>query len=430
MLRESKSVLSKYTASGKGEIHVLLRASWLACLMIWVVCAAQAENWPAWRGPRGDGTSLEKNPPTRWSATENIVWKTPIPGLGHSSPIIWGDRIFLTTAINESQERVLLCLERKSGMVTWQQTVLKASLEAKNNENSYASSTPVTDGELVYVTFLQEKEVVVAAYDFSGKQLWLARPGTFYSQWGFSHTPVLFEDKVIVVCDSKGENFIVALNRKDGQVAWKTPRTSPSQSYSAPLIREMAGRTQMIVSGNKAATSYDPKTGKLLWVVDMASSDSVVTPVYNERAGLVLTSSSWPDKILMAIKPDGEGNVTTTKVAWSGKGGAPYVPSPLSVEGLFFTAANNQEGHCFDAATGNILWHEAMGKHHASPVLANGLVYFLNDDGVAHVVKAASKYELVARNEIGEKTYASLVFSEGQVFLRSFKNLYCIGAGK
>lgn len=391
---------------------------------------AQAENWPAWRGPRGDGTSLEKNPPTRWSATESIVWKTPIPGLGHSSPIVWGDRIFLTTALTDSQERMLLCLDRKAGKALWQQTVLRAPLEAKNNENSYASSTPATDGQRVYVTFLQEKDVVVAAYDFAGKQVWLTKPGTFYSQWGFSHTPALFEDKVIVVCDSKGENFIVALNRVDGKVAWKTPRENPSQSYSAPLIREMAGRAQMIVSGNKAVTSYDPRTGKRLWVVDMASSDSVVTPVYNERTGLVLSSSSWPDKILVAIKPDGEGNVTQTKVAWSTKTGAPYVPSPLSVDHLFFTVANNNEAHCFDAATGNVLWHEPMGRHHASPVLADGLVYFLNDDGVAHVVKAAGKFELVARNEIGEKTYASLVFSDGQMFLRSFKHLYCIGAEK
>jgi outer membrane protein assembly factor BamB len=292
--------------------------------------------------------------------------------------------------------------------------VLRAPLEAKNNENSYASSTPTTDGQRVYVTFLDNKDVIAAAYDFSGKQLWLVRPGGFKSQWGFSHTPVLFEDKMIIVCDSKGENFIAALSRADGRTLWKVQRDNPSQSYSAPLIREMAGRMQMIVSGNKAVTSYDPRTGKLLWRVAASSSDSVVTPVYNERAGLVLTSSSWPDKILMAIKPDGQGNITREKLAWSTKNGAPYVPSPLSADHFFFTAANTKEAHCFEAATGNILWREPMGVHHASPVSANGLVYFLNDDGVAHVVKAAASYELVARNEIGEKTYASLAVSDGQ----------------
>lgn len=401
---------------------LMLTAAWAG--------SAQAENWPGWRGPRGDGTSLEKNPPLRWSAAENIVWKTPIPGLGHSSPIIWNDRIFLTTAQPENQERLLLGLDRQTGRVLWQKTVLRAPLEAKNKENSYASSTPATDGQRVYVTFQEEKTVVAAAYDFAGKQVWLERPGGFYSQWGFCHTPVLFEDKVIVVCDSKGENFMVALNRADGQIAWKVARDNPSQSYSAPLIGEMAGRTQMIVSGNKSVTSYDPRTGKMLWRVDASSSDSVVTPVYNERAGLVLTSSSWPDRILMAIKPDGQGNVTRDKLVWNTKAGAPYVPSPLSVDGCFFTAANNKEAHCFDAATGEILWHEPMGPHHASPVYAAGRVYFLNDDGVAHVVKAGPKYELLARNEIGEKTYASLAISGGQIFLRTFEHLYCIGGTK
>jgi outer membrane protein assembly factor BamB len=308
--------------------------------------------------------------------------------------------------------------------------VVRSPLEAKNNENSYASATPGTDGEKVYVTFLDGVDVVVAAYDFSGKQLWLVRPGRFKSQWGFCHTPVLFEDKVIVVCYSKGENFVVAVSRADGHIVWKTVCENPTQSYSPPLIRQMAGRVQMITPGNKAVTSYDPRTGKMLWRVEVSSSDSVVTPVYNERTGLVLTSSSWPDKVLMAIKPDGQGNIPREKLAWSTKNGAPYVPSPLSADHFFFTAANNKEAHCFEAATGNILWHEPMGVHHASPVSANGLVYFLNDDGVAHVVKAAASYELVARNEIGEKTYASLAISEGQILLRGFKNLYCIGAGK
>jgi len=159
---------------------------------------ACAENWPGWRGPRGDGTSLEKEVPTRWSSTENVVWKTAVSGEGHSSPVVWNDRVFLTTGLPERQERALLCFDRGTGGALWQQTVIQAPLEAKNGENSYASATPVTDGEKIYVTFLDREEVVVAAYDFAGKQLWLARPGRFQSQWGFSHTPRLFEDKVIV----------------------------------------------------------------------------------------------------------------------------------------------------------------------------------------------------------------------------------------
>lgn len=399
------------------------------CCALLTAGVSSAENWPAWRGPRGDGTSLEQHVPTTWSATNNIAWKTPVPGFGHSSPVIWGERLFLTTALRESEERCLFCFERNTGKLLWRQTVLRAPLESKNPENSYASSTPATDGERVYVTFLDQKDVVVAAHDFTGKQLWLVRPGQFYSQHGFSHTPILFDDKVIIDCDSKGENFIVALARTDGRTLWKIQRENPTQSYSAPLIRQMAGRLQMVVPGNKAVTSLDPQSGRVLWSVDGPSDDSVITPVYSEKTGLVLSCSSWPKRVLLAIKPDGAGNVTNTKIAWTSADGAPYVPSPLSAGDWFFTSSfASREAFCFEAATGKILWREKMGLHHASPILASGLVYFLNDDGVAHVVKAGPTFELVARNELGEKTYASPAVSEGRLFLRGFQNLYCIGA--
>jgi len=399
----------------------------LLCLLILSTNLASAENWPCWRGPRGDGTSLETDTPTHWSGTENVAWKTPVPGEGHSSPIIWENRIFLTTAFRETQERALLSLDRKSGAVLWQQAVFSAPLEAKNNENSFASATPAIDNEKVYVTFLDTDEVVVAAYDHEGKKLWLARPGRFKSQWGFSHTPLLFEDKVIVACYSKGENFVVALSRADGHTVWKTKCETPTQSYSAPLIREMAGRFQMVTPGNKAVTSYDPRTGKMLWVVDGLADDSVITPVYHEKAKLVLSCTSWPNKVLMAIQPDGEGNVTSSKVAWKTTEGAPYVPSPIAVGDWFLTSSFvGKAAYCYEAASGEILWKEPIGLHHASPVTANGLVYFLNDDGVMHVLKAGPKFELVARNELGEKTYASPALSGNQVFLRGFKNLYCI----
>jgi outer membrane protein assembly factor BamB len=398
------------------------------CLLSLAGSFAYAENWPCWRGPRGDGTSLEKEPPTRWSSTENVAWKTSIPGLGHSSPIIWDGRVFLTTGLKETQERILLSFDRKTGAELWRQTVLRCPLEAKNDENSYASATPTTDGERVYVTFLDGVDAVIAAYDFSGKQLWLVRPGSFQSQWGFCHTPVLFESKVIVVCYSKGENFVVAVSQADGHTVWKTAGVDPTQSYAAPLIQKLAGRFQMIAGGNKAVTSYDPATGKVLWVADGPSEDFVATPVYHEKTGLVLGCSSWPNRVLVAIKPDGEGNVTSSKVAWKTPEGAPYVPSPIAVGDWFFTSSfNGKAAHCYEAATGKVLWKEPMGLHHASPVSANGLVYFLNDDGMTHVVRAGATYELVARNELGEKTYASPALSGNQIFLRSFKALYCIG---
>jgi outer membrane protein assembly factor BamB len=259
----------------------------------------------------------------------------------------------------------------------------------------------------------------------------MVRPGQFFSQWGFSHNPLLYEDKVIVDCDSKGENFIVALNRVDGRTLWKVQRENGTQSYSAPLLRKMAGRDQLVVPGNKAVTSYDPQNGRMLWFAKGPSEDFVATPAYNEKANLVLGCSSWPKRILVALRPDGEGDVTASHVAWSTAEGAPYVPSPVSVGDWFFTAGfATKEAFCYEAATGKILWHEKMGLHHASPVTAEGRVYFLNDDGVMHIVKAGPAFELVARNELGEKTYASPTVSGGQLFLRGFKNLYCIGEAR
>jgi outer membrane protein assembly factor BamB len=184
----------------------------------------------------------------------------------------------------------------------------------------------------------------------------------------------------------------------------------------------------MVVPGNKAVTSLDPRNGHEFWISDGPSEDCVITPVYNERAGLVLSCSSWPKRVLQAIKPDGEGNVTGSKVVWSSTEGTPYVPSPISVGDCFFTCGfETKETYCFEAATGKILWHEKTGLHHASPVSANGLVYFLNDEGVAYVVKAGPKFELVARNELGERTYASPAISASQIFLRGSRNVYCIG---
>jgi len=412
---------------------VATRLAVLAVLGFTAQFPASGENWPGWRGPRGDGTSLETDVPAKWSGTDNVAWKTPIPGSGHSSPIVWGDRVFLTTGIVTTQSRVLLSIDRKTGKILWQKTVINAPLENKHAENAYASSTPVTDGEQVYVTFLDGKDVVVAAYDFVGEQKWISRPGKFDSNWGFCHSPVLLDDKVLIACCGKTSGVIAALSRTEGKKIWCVEPKNPVQSFSAPLIGEMSGRVQMIVPGNAAISSYDPKDGKGLWTMDGPSKEFVVTPVFNAKAGLILAASSWPARFLVAIEPDGHGNVTASKVAWKTKDGAPYVSSPIAVGDYFLSSSFDGKKSlcCLDAATGRLLWkHEDVGMHHASPVAANGLVIFLNDDGVAHVVKAGPTFELLARNELGEKTYASPAISGGQIFLRSFDNLFCIGPAK
>jgi outer membrane protein assembly factor BamB len=253
--------------------RVLLIGVLLVCLN-----AAHAENWPCWRGPRGDGTSLDENVPTQWDAATNVVWKTAVPGIGHASPIVWGDRIFTATAAGETKDRVLLCFDRNTGEMLWQKTVLQASLERVHRDNSYASGTPATDGEKVYVSFLDGPDVVVAAYDFSGNQVWLVRPGTFSSPHGYSCSPVLYKDKVIINGSSKKDAFVVALSRQDGRVLWNLPLEKPALSYSTPLIGEMAGRAQMIFCGNKSVAGYDPEDGSRIWWVDGPSDEFVATP--------------------------------------------------------------------------------------------------------------------------------------------------------
>ena len=191
---------------------------------------ALAENWPGFRGPRGDGSSTEKALPLRWSAADNIAWKVSIPGRGHASPIVWGDRIFVVSAVPETEERVLLCLDRRTGKTLWQRAVLKAPLEELHRLNSHASSTPLTDGERVYVSFLDRDRMFIAAYDFAGKQLWAVHPGPFASKHGYCSSPILYKDRVIVNGDHDGEGFLVALDRRTGKTVWKTARPNNPRS--------------------------------------------------------------------------------------------------------------------------------------------------------------------------------------------------------
>jgi len=388
---------------------------------------ARGESWPGWRGPRGDGTCVEQGIPTRWDSA-GVLWKTEIPGKGHASAIIWGDRVCTATALPATKERVLVCLDRISGKILWQQTVVQGPLENINKENSYASGTPATDGERVYVVFRVGDDIVAAAHDLmTGKPLWLVHPGTHTGEWGFSNEPVLFKDKVIIDGDSKGDSFLVALSRKTGETLWRAKRTHEGISYSAPLIREMAGRTQLIQCGDRCVASFDPETGEQFWTVDGPSQEFVATPVYSEKAGLVFVSSSWPKQVLLAIRPDGAGDVTGTHVVWKDSRGAPYVPS-LIVAGDFLLSVNNGgTAFCYEAATGRVLWQEKLGRHHASPVLIDGLVFFINDDGQVNVVKPGPRFERVAQYELGEPCYASPAISDGQVFLRTFKHLLCLG---
>ena len=396
----------------------------LGTMFIAAACGrALGENWPAWRGPRGDGTSLEKNVPVEWSATRNIVWKVPVPGKGHASPVVWGERIFIVTALR--QQRLLLCLSRSNGDILWQRVVLEAPLEKLHSLNSHASSTPATDGEKVYVSFLDHDKMSIAAYDFAGNQMWSVRPGVFSSMHGYSSSPIIWKDKIIVNGDHDGPAYIVALERATGKTIWKTPRPNITRSYCTPIIRHIDGRNQMILSGNLCVASYDPDTGAQHWIIDGPTEQYVASLVYNGE--LLFMTCGFPGHFIQAIRPDGRGNVTKTHVAWQKEKDCSYVPSPISVGPYFLVVSDTGVATCFEAKNGKSLWRQRIGPHYsASMVTANGLAYFLSDKGIMTIVRPGPQFEVVAHNDIGEAMRASPAISDGQMFLRGVKHLYCI----
>jgi len=406
-----------------------------------------AENWPQWRGPRLDGTSQDTGFPV--SADGNMTWKVELPGSGHASPSVWNDRLFIAAAVAESEQRVLICLDRATGKTLWQSNVLKAPIESIHRLNSQASSTPATDGERVFTAFLDNTEteatrkansgrvigkgevpkgtVVISAHDFDGKPLWQVRPGLFSSKHGFCSSPVVFEDKVIVNCDHDGDGYIVALAKTDGKELWRIERPNHTRSYCVPLIRDIGGRTQMVLSGTLCVTSYDPRTGKLLWIIEGPTEQFVASLVFSEQTGLLYMTGGFPEHHLLAIKPDGSGNVTNTHIVWRTNKGVAYVPSPMIQGEHFLIVSDSGIGHCFDAKTGDILWEERLREHHASLASAEGHVYFINDFGTLRTVKPGKSYQVIAESELGEKVFASPALSEGQIFIRGEQSLICLG---
>lgn len=411
-----------------------LGCCWLVALLV-ASSNARAENWPCWRGPRGDGTSHEQDVPAAWDGTTgvNIAWKTEVPGTGHASPVIWDDRIFLASCVEEEHDRILLCLDRRTGTTLWQKSVLRSPLEKKHHLNSYASSTPATDGELIYVTFLEASQtgvaegarMTVAAYDLDGNQRWLVRPGPFSSVHGYCSCPVLFENTVIVNGDHDGDAYLLALDRRTGDTVWKVPRENKTRSYSTPIIRTIDGRCQMILSGSKSVASYDPRDGSRHWIIDGPTEQFVASVVYND--GLIFLTAGFPEHHILAIRPDGYGNVTDTHIAWRTTENTSYVPSPIAVGDYFLVVSDEGIGSCY-RSNGRRVWKKRMGPHFSASLLsAAGLVYFLSDEGVTTIVRPGDRYEEVAKNTLGEACYASPAVSQRQIFLRGEKHLYVIG---
>lgn len=395
---------------------------------------AHAEDWPGWRGPRADGTVAETGFPLNWSDTQNVRWKTELPGTGHSSPVVSKGKVFVAGCVEAEKKRVLYCADRATGKILWERVSVVSELEKKHNENSFASSTPACDGEHVYITFWDRPHMRVYCYDYAGNLVWEKTPGEFQSQHGFCSPPVLYKDLVIFNGDQdapKGKTaFIVALDRKTGEEKWRADRPNKLRSYCPPVVIEAAGKKQLVLTGSKCVSSYDPDSGAQNWIIDGPTEQFVSSMVLHQ--GVLLMTAGFPQHWVMAIDPSGKGNVTKTHVLWSKQNEGGYVPSPVAHDGKLFLVDDRGVASCWDVKTGKQYWKERLsGKgHHASAVAADGRVYFVSDEGVTFVVKASAEFEVLAKNALGDRVFASPAFSDGEIFLRGAKHLWCISEKK
>ena len=397
-----------------------------------LVLPISAADWSQFRGPGGDGHAADANPPTEWDRTRNVTWRKEIPGLGWSSPVVGEGKIFLTTAVPSERDQSLraLCLDARTGDVLWNVEVFKqdgGEAPTIHKKNSHASPTPVVDGGSVFVHFGHMGTACLNAKD--GTRVWTQQSLRYNPVHGNGGSPILARDRLCFSIDGTDKQEIVALERKTGKIAWRTPRNLSVQkpfSFSTPLIITANGREQVISAGSGVVMSLDPTTGKELWRVRYGSGYSVVPrPVYGN--GLVYLSSGYEAPLVYAIRPGGTGDVTSTHVAWKTKAGAPRNASPLLVGDALYLADDLGLVTCLDARTGKERWNERVGRaFSASPILAGGLMYFLDEDGLATVVKPGASYEEIARNKMDERALASFGLDGNALLLRTEKALYRI----
>jgi outer membrane protein assembly factor BamB len=382
-------------------------------------------DWPCWRGEAGTNHSLSRDPPTEWSDSKNVVWRADIPGLGHASPCLMRDRIFLASADEKAETQFLVCLDRHTGKQLWSTTLHQGNLPAKNEKNSHASATPATDGQRVYVLMANVDQLWAFAVDFTGKLVWRMSIGNFKHANGYGSSPVLFKDLVIAANDNEIDPSITALDRLDGHVVWKIQRPT-SDNSATPIVANVAGRPQLLINGAKAAVSYDPAAGSEIWRVNHTTEVAACTMAFDDLC--VYASGNVPDKLMLAIRADGHGDVSSSNILWSTSEGNTYVPSPLICGDRLFAVIDSGVAYCRDSRSGDVIWkHRLGGSFFASPVAAGEYVYATSELGVTHVFRSADKYELVAKNDIGQACLATPVICNGQLFLRTESSLFCIG---
>ena len=413
-----------------------MRIRHLLVLLMLGVSPVQGENWSRFRGPNGQGISSETDLPVRWTSDDNVLWKTPIPGSGWSSPIVFGQHIFLTTATEEGAVCRVICVDRANGQVRWNREVHRQVPGSKRQQNSYATPTPVTDGERVYAVFY---DGTVVAVDYDGDLAWKNSDVDFYSLHGLGASPLLVNGQLVMPFDgsSREENqvgwkvpwekaLVLSLDARSGDVRWKGLRGKSRVGHVTPILAESG--SQIVSAGGDQVQGFDVKSGKLLWSVYSQGEGVTPSPVVGE--GLIFTSSGFEAPTIRAIQlAQSDDQTVHAEVAWEQTRGVPVLPSPLYVKPYLYTITRDNILHCLQGSSGEVIWQRRLNApHSASPVFADGRIYVLSEEGVTLVLRPGSRYDEIARNPLGEQCLASMAVSQGKFYIRSAEHLICIGS--
>jgi outer membrane protein assembly factor BamB len=386
-------------------------------------------DWPWWRGPRGNGIAAPQNVPLTWSPTENIVWQTDVPGRGHSSPVTWGRRVFLTTADDELQVQSVLAYNRDTGKQLWETVANRGHFMAKSHRhNSHASATSACDGERLFSVFVHDGGLWVTATDFDGHILWQTNAGDYDALYGYGSSPAIWQSLVFVLGDNdQTGSFLAALHRKTGQIVWRIARPN-IDTYATPVVAHLAGRDQLLVGGCGYLASYDPATGKELWKCTGPTTETTAnTAVWSDDS--VFVSGGYPKPYtLMAVKAGGSGDVTRANSLWKSISHMPYVPSPLYDEGLLYIVDDWGIASCLDAKSGKPVWvHRLDDDFSSSPVKCGNRIYAANEAGQVFVFESGRSFRLLATNDLGDGIMATPAICGNQILLRTTHKLFCIG---
>ena len=387
---------------------------------------AAPDDWPWWQGPTSNNhCAPDQDPPTQWSDTENIRWRVDLPGQGHATPCVYGDRIFVAAGDKAQQTIWILCLDRSSGQQQWQKAVYQGKMPKIHGDNSHASAMPACDGQRVYFPYQTDQAVRMVALNLQGEILWDESISPYGSIQGFSASPILYRSAVIVPVSGTDDNNLTALHRRTGQIIWQTDVQADHESYASAVLAEVAGRMQVILVGPDNIRSYDPDTGQKIWECDGPAMCYVAVAVADDKT--VYATGGYPKKALLAIAADGTGNITDTHLTWKSDNKAGYVPSPLLHEGLLYAVNDSGLFRCYETATGKVVWEaQLQGKFYSSPVLVGGRIYVFNRSGQGFVLQAGRSYRCLAENTLAHGVWATPVICRNHIILRTLKTLYCL----